>query len=479
MTDTRQELTAAEVRRRLGHPVVDADGHFMELIPVVERAVAAYLEEDGGAELRDRYLATRPQPLDTAVFPTARTDPSIVDTWSAMPSWWGNPVLNTVDRATAYLPQLMAERLEELGIDFMLMYPSWTLAFMGVTDDALRAPMCRAVNRYFAELFRTLRDRFEPAALIPMVTPEEAVDEINFAVQELGYKSVLLHGYAERPVGTSGEHRLDFFGMDSPYDYDKVWAACVANKVAPAFHSSLQMSHPGRSITNYAHNHVQGIGSAHQALCKALFFGGVYRRFPELRVGFLEGGIAWAASLLAELVGHWDKRGGHAISDLDPDRLDVDGLLALVDKYGSPDMLADRDDIRQHLARPAGRPEVLDEFAAAGISSIDDLLEPFENRLFFGCEADDPLIGIGYGLNFEGRRASMQPIIGTDVSHWDAPVMNEVMVEAYELVEHGLLDIEQFKGFVFANPVRMHGGANPAFFDGTAVEAEARAVLEG
>jgi predicted TIM-barrel fold metal-dependent hydrolase len=478
MTETAH-ATAAEIRNRVGHPIVDADGHFMEFMPLVDDEIVTYLEETGGATLRDRYLSGRPKVMDTAVFADARGDPSIVNNWSAMPSWWGNPVADPLDRATAYLPQLMNERLGELGIDFMLIYPSWTLGFMDTQDDALRGPVCRATNRYFSHLFAGLRDRFEPAALIPMQTPEEAVAEINFAVQELGFKSVVLHGFAHRPVGTedSGATRLDFFGLDSPYDYDPVWAACVANNVAPAFHSSLQSHHQGRSITNYVHNHINGIAGSHQVLCKSLFLGGVYRRFPELRIGFLEGGIAWAAALLADLIGHWDKRGSHAIGDLDPAKLNVPAVLELVEKYGTPDMVRNRDRISENLSRRPGRPAQLDEFARADITSIEDILEPFENRLFFGCEADDPLIGVGHGLKFGGREVALRPIIGSDVSHWDAPVMNLVIVEAYELLEHGLIGPEEFKEFTFSNPVRLHAGANPAFFDGTAVESQAREVL--
>jgi Amidohydrolase len=470
-------LTAAQIRERVGHPIVDADGHFMELMPLLDDEIVSYLEEAGGAALRDRFVASQSQVMDTAVFADRRSDPAIVDSWRAMPSWWGNPVADPVDRATAYLPQLMNERLGELGIDFMLIYPSWTLGFLETRDDALRGPVCRATNRYFASLFGGLRDRFEPAALIPMQTPEEAVAEINFAARQLGFKSVVLHGFAHRPVG-AGATRLDFFGLDSPFDYDPVWAACVDNNLAPAFHSSLQSHHQGRSITNYVHNHVNGIASAHQVLCKSLFLGGVYRRFPELRVGFLEGGVAWAAGLLADLIGHWDKRGGHAIGDLDPANLDVEAVLELVDKYGAPDMVRNRDRIGAHLSRPPGRPAELDEFAQAGITSIEDILEPFENRLYFGCEADDPLIGVGYGLNFEGRKAALRPIIGSDVSHWDAPIMNRVIVEAYELLEHGLISPEQFKEFTFTNPVRLHGGANPSFFEGTAIASQARDVLD-
>jgi len=477
---TMARMTAAEIRSELGHPVVDADGHFMELMPLVDDEILSYLEDAGGTPLADRFRTRALAHLDTAVFEADRSQPAVVDAWRAMPSWWGNPVADPRERATAYLPGLMSERLGELGIDFMLIYPSWTLGFLTAPDDELRAPTCRATNRYVARTFAPHRDRLEPGALIPMQTPEEAVAEIDFAVQELGFKSVVLAGHASRPVGTAGAplgSRLDVFGLDSQYDYDPVWAACVRNKVAPAFHSSLQQVHPARSITNYVYNHVNGIAGAHEALCKALFLGGVYRRFPELRIGFLEGGVAWGCALLADLIGHWAKRGGDAINELDPATLDVAGVLELVARYGNADMTADLGRLGDHLSRRPGRPAELDDFSAAAVTTIEDIIAPFETRLYLGCEADDPLISFAFDLNFEGRPAALQPMLGSDVSHWDAPVMSHVMVEAYELVERGSITPEQFKKFTFTNAVRLHGGTNPDFFKGTSCEGAVDGVL--
>ena len=59
-----------------------------------------------------------------------------------------------------------------------------------------------------------------------------------------------------------------------------------------------------------------------EALCKALFFGGVTRRFPKLRVAFLEGGVHWAVGLLGDLVGRWEKRNIEAVQRYDPKRID-------------------------------------------------------------------------------------------------------------------------------------------------------------
>ena len=35
------------------------------------------------------------------------------------PSWWTYPTKNTLDRATAMMPALLRERMDDFGIDFM------------------------------------------------------------------------------------------------------------------------------------------------------------------------------------------------------------------------------------------------------------------------------------------------------------------------------------------------------------------------
>ena len=478
------QRTAAEIHDGLTHPVIDADGHFMELMPLLDDAIVADLEETGGAELRDRYLAAPVRAFDTVQFQADRADPAVRRAWRGMSAWWGNPVADAQDRATAHFPRLLYERLDEIGVDVMLTYPSWALGFLGGPESAVRAPVCRAINRYTARLFAPYRDRLRPAALIPMDDPAEAAAESDHAVGDLGHSLVLLAGYAVRPLAGAGSPgsdplgvRLDMFGIDSEADYDPVWEACVRNRVAPVFHSSLQRHHPARSVSNYVYNHIGGLAHAHEALCKALFMGGVYRRFPALRFGYLEGGVMWGASLLADLLGHWEKRGSHAIDTLDPDRLDVSAVMALLHRYGSDDMIANADRIEQFLQRRPGRPAETDEFAAARVHSPDDILDPVAGRSFFGCEADDPLVPLAFQLQLAHRPVALQPMLGTDVAHWDAPVMVDVLPEAYEAVEEGRMVQEQFEAFVWANAVRLHGGVNPSFFDGTACEKHARDLL--
>ena len=387
------------------------------------------------------------------------------------------------DRATSHLPRLLDERLDEFGIDFTVLYPSMSLSYLDGIDAELASAVCRSVNRYHARQFAPYSDRIVVGALIPMQSPEHAVDELLYAVRELGLKSALFAGHARRPLapavlaGSTFPYRLDTYGIDSDFDYDVFWATCVELGIAPVSHSAVQYHRVNRSISNYVYNHIGGLSQSHEALAKSLFLGGVTRRFPELRIGFLEGGVAWACSLFADLVGHWEKRNGNRIGDLDPDNLDVDEIVRYLAEYGDETVTANLERLRDYFGRPGARPAQLDEFAACEISEPDDLRALFADRFYFGCEADDPLLSWAFRDDVNPLGARLRPVFGSDIAHWDVPDMTEPVAEAYELVERGILGPGEFRELTFLNPVRLHAGMNPAFFEGTGVEAAAAEVV--
>jgi predicted TIM-barrel fold metal-dependent hydrolase len=474
---------ASEVRAEVGHPIVDADGHFVEIGPLLNDEVIASVEEFGGAALRERFLASGMAPTDTSSVLANRANVKVQDEWRAMPSWWGWPARNVRDRATSHLPRLLDERLDEFGIDFTVLYPSMSLSYLDGIDAELASAVCRAVNRYHARLFAPYADRITVGALIPMQTPQHAVDELLYAVRELGMKSALIAGHARRPLpaavlgGGTFPYRLDTYGIDSEFDYDMLWATCVELGIAPVSHSAVQYHRVTRSISNYVFNHIGGLSQSHEALAKSLFLGGVTRRFPELRIGFLEGGVAWACSLFADLVGHWEKRNADRISDLDPDNLDVDEMVRYLSEYGDDAVAANLDRLREYFGRPGARPAQVDEFAAAEIREPDDFRALFADRFYFGCEADDPLLTWAFRDDVNPLGARLRPVFGSDIAHWDVPDMTEPVAEAFELVERGLIGLGEFRELTFLNPVRLHAEMNPRFFEGTRVETAVADVV--
>jgi hypothetical protein len=73
--------------------------------------------------------------------------------------------------------------------------------------------------------------------------------------------------------------------------------------------------------------------------------------------------------------------------------------------------------------------------------------------------------------------ARRNAIFSSDIGHFDVPDMTEVVPEAHERVEHGLLTDDDVRDCMFANAVRFGREVDPDFFKGTVVEKAAAEVL--
>jgi predicted TIM-barrel fold metal-dependent hydrolase len=475
--------TAAEIRARVGHPIIDGDGHWLEFGPMVRDR----LRRIGGDRAAEGFA-----------FFTARIERELAMTVAerrhrrvAQPPWWAYPTRNTRDRATALMPRLLHERLDELGIDFAVLYPTAGLALPRLPDE-VRKETCRAFNVFVAEHFRDLADRVTPAAVIPMHTPDEALAELEHVTGQLGLKVILMGSLIPRPVPalaeTSAEAAqaapwLDALGLDSAHDYDPVWARCAELGLSPTFHTGGRGFGLRASPSNFVYNHVGHFASAGEAVCKALFLGGVTRRFPRVRFAFLEGGVGWACQLYADLLSHWEKRRLAGLEATKPDNLDWPLLRSLAEKYGSAamvDAIARREGLFEGEASIAtgGLPD-LDDYAACGIATAEELRDRFTASFYFGCEADDRMNAWAFDRRVNPLGARLNALFGSDVAHFDVTDMAGVVPEAYELVEDGVIGVDDFRDFMFTNPVRFWGESNPSFFKGTRVEAAAAALLAG
>jgi len=466
-------LTGADIRARLDHPVVDADGHMIECT----FAVLDFVRQVGGMEIANRYED------QLKLDPTGSGRRAV---------WVGNSGPGSIDRATAMLPKLYRARLDEAGIDYGVVYGTLALSVLRVDDDELRPVVFRAMNMLYADMFKEVSDRLTPAALIPMSDPDEAVSELEFAVNELGLKAIVVNTMLQRPapeVLAEAPHlahlSLDLTspGIDVGRVYDPVWAKCVELGVVPSCHNAFR----GRGSThgspsNYCFNSLNSFGHGSEFFCRSLIFGGVPHRFPDLKFCFLEGGAGWAAQLYNSLFEYWEKRKLDSLSrNLDPAKLDIDLLVEMAKIYGDERLTPER--IRAEPHQPGTTqlfvpPEELDDFAGTGINGGRDILRIFDNNFYFGSEADDRMTAVAFDTKLNHYGAKMNAVLGSDIGHWDVPDMTKVMVEAYELVDDGFMDEEAFRDFTYGNVVRMHAGMNPAFFKGTIVEQEVAANLE-
>ncbi|MBH61689.1 MAG: amidohydrolase [Alphaproteobacteria bacterium] len=481
-------MSSADVRASLDHPIVDADGHMLEFTPVF----LDHLKVVGGPELVERFVARSKENREAmwyALSPEKRAEYRL-----ARPPWWAVAARNTMDRATSMLPNLMKARLDEFGFDFCISYPTLGFFLFDEPDDELRQASCRAQNNMVADIFSGVKDRITPAATVPSYTPEEAISELEHVVNSLGLKAVMLSNLVRRVIPKAagkeweGEQAewIDPLALDSEYDYDPVWQKCMELGVAPTAHSFMQGAGWRRSHSCYAYNQTGHFADAGEAFSKALFFGGVTNRFPELNFGVLEGGVGYAITVFATLIEVWHKRGAPGIANLDPSSLNYNELRDLFTRYGG-DQFAQRlgEDERigysilrsDRVVREADK-RLLDEYAPAGVESDEDIRKRFVDRIWFGCEADDVMTPMALHGRGVPLGAKVKATFGSDIGHWDVQRMNHVLEEAYEMVEDGLASEEDFRDFTFTNPVTLHAGMNPKFFKGTVVEEEVDQLLE-
>lgn len=457
---------AAANHTRLGHPVIDGDGHLLEPTAVLHD----FLSELVGGRSARRIL------LYAGRHATAREGSMLQPKTGS----WLIPS-RAEDVATAMAPALRAARAKELGIDFHVVYPSIGLVLATLPDDGFRLPAVRAVNAMNAEICRDYAGCLTPAAVIPMHTPHEAVAELTHAAG-LGFKVAVIPPLVARPVHAleSAFPRLcwlDSYGIDSAYDYDPVWATFAELGLAVTAHGGVTACLPfgWDSPSNYVFNHIGAHSFQQEHLCKSLILGGVPVRFPTLNFAFLECGALWACGMLQALVEHHAKRGPAGIADLDPAHTDRAELARLLQRYGGAGFVSSIPFASGRRPAEAADRDGRQDFDRTQAASAKDLIQAFD-RFYFGCEADDrgAVVALQSAHLFGTR---IRAVFGSDIGHWDVPSAAGVMAECYELVESAGLDRPSYRDFVFRHSVLLHGQMNADFFAGTAVEDSAREVL--
>ncbi len=169
--------------------------------------------------------------------------------------------------------------------------PPWGAAFpYPGTSPVLRVAGARAFNRWLADFCSQLPGRRAGVAIVQPHDMDAAVREVQW-IREAGLASVML------PTGD-----FDLRSYSDP-KFDPLWAACVDQGLPVTFHSG---GTPWEGDTSEAMwvTKVEFMWWARRPLWQ-LIFGGVFERFPGLRVAFTEQGADWIPSLLDRFEGQY------------------------------------------------------------------------------------------------------------------------------------------------------------------------------
>ena len=387
----------------------------------------------GGDKAADGFLKAMAVTRDSLMLSVAERKRRRV----AMPGFWTRQTGNTYDRATAMIPHLLYERLDEIGSDFAIIYPTAGLRLPRIVDDATRRAVIRAYNIVSASYFEKLKDRMTPAAIIPMhhAGRGDRRTRIRHQAARLQGRHVRQRAAEEGAVGRRRRSR-----RQPPRRRITRCSASTATTISTRCGRSASRSRSRRpstragsnqalrnSPTNFTYNHIGHFADAGHAAAKGIFLGGVTRRFPELRFAFLEGGVGWGAQLFGDLMEHWERRNIRALENMKPEKLDRDMLMSYVEKYGYKEhaaALRERDGWPDPELHMTGGIDNLDDFAACKFTRKEDWIDLFVKPYYFGCEADDRMNATAF-LKLNPFDAQLNAIYSSDIGHFDVIDMRE------------------------------------------------------
>jgi predicted TIM-barrel fold metal-dependent hydrolase len=179
------------------------------------------------------------------------------------------------------------------GIDVQVLYPTGLLNFGSKREAEVAVAMARAYNDWLYEFCQTDPRRFKGVALVGLQDMPEAVREMTRAVTDLGMVGVFVPSYVY-PGKDLGSHDFD----DLYAEAERLGIPIGVHRVAgtgtigfdrftrfPAMHALVPMFEEAAAVAN-------------------MVFGGVFERYPTLRVAFLEAGVHWLPWLVEKLDEH-------------------------------------------------------------------------------------------------------------------------------------------------------------------------------
>jgi predicted TIM-barrel fold metal-dependent hydrolase len=208
--------------------------------------------------------------------------------------------------------------MEREGLDLAVLFPSRGLFVLGIDTpqvigmDGLEPPfaaaIARAYNDWLHDFCAADPKRLFGAAMVAPHDVAAAVAETRRCVERYGFKAIFL---APGCVNRRPWHHPA---------YDPLWAECERLNTTVAFHGGGQTYlKPDFSLDvldKLMMWHVFNQPLGMMTVAVSLTAGGVFERFPKLRVALLEGNCSWAPWLLTRLDEHYEWVGHYEAPEL-------------------------------------------------------------------------------------------------------------------------------------------------------------------
>ena len=291
---------------RNGFKVFDADSHVIYPADLWPK----YLDP----KFRDRITRKSPAGLDTY-------NPVVVDgRWSQHDT----SLYGQFQKAIGWTAEDMVEQYGDIvmegftgdrvaaaydvdGIDVSVIYgPEYDLWVDGI-DPELQAAMVRAYNRWGADMRESSGGRVITSSPIPLNDVSRAIDEIQYAYDELEVRS-----FWSRPNYFNHRNLGDRY-------YDPIYELLQDLDCAFATHEFMGLRGQTEGADRFfTFTEWHSAVHTHEAMNASLSMitQGVFERFPRLRCAYMEAGCGWLPSWLHRIDEHLEMAGAMECPDL-------------------------------------------------------------------------------------------------------------------------------------------------------------------
>lgn len=175
-----------------------------------------------------------------------------------------------------------------------VLYPDSTFMLAASPQHEMATAVASAYNDWQMNTWLKKDDRLRGTVVIAPQDPEEAAKEIDRVGSHPQMIQVGLSIHS--PYGGWGDKR-----------YHPIWEAAVRNNLICTFHVSVPggIFPPPPVRGNYYPETQTNNGLTYQNQIPSIVFGGVFEKFPDLRMVFVEGGFAWLPSVMYTMDTHW------------------------------------------------------------------------------------------------------------------------------------------------------------------------------
>jgi uncharacterized protein len=178
--------------------------------------------------------------------------------------------------------------LDEDEIEWSVLYPTAGLTFGLIRDKDWACAIAQGYNNYLSEVFLKQEKRLRGMALIPLQSIPEAVKELRRAVKELNMVGAILPAVGMRQP--FGDER--YFPV---YEAAQELDALLAVHAAPTQGIGVDAFDRLIEVRTLSH----GFGQMIQMT--GMIYGGIFDKFPKLKVAFAEAGCGWVPYLMERM----------------------------------------------------------------------------------------------------------------------------------------------------------------------------------